>query len=326
MQDMFNEDVWPAHLADDDIDDLIWQEIKDSQSRGDFICYLIHRQRGRYLKEAQARLKVLETVDRTPVGYVRAVERIRALAEGGDARAYFHMGKLAVHGIGMPQDMQVGVDWYRKGADAGELRCACNLGWIYLYGFDPIPPNKEEAFRLLSMGAENGVGAAMASIGLIWLTGDGRPADPKLGVEWMEKSFASGYNNAGNHLADAYFAGRYLPHDVEMGHTWLERVAAAGDERTMAILGFYLVTGSHGKTDVARGLALLQESIDKDYVPAYLWIGNLYRNGMGVAQDWALAREWFERGVEAGNTGCEKALADMLETAQPPAGGSPMLH
>ena len=132
--------------------------------------YQIHRpQKGRHIDEAVARLEELEGGERTPIGYGRAVKRIRKLAESGNAGAMFHMGKLSVHGIGMPQDMQAAEAWYLKAIAAGEMRACCNLGWIYQYGFGIVAPNKDEAFRLLSLGAESGVGAAKASIGLMLL-------------------------------------------------------------------------------------------------------------------------------------------------------------
>jgi uncharacterized protein len=326
--DIFNEDVWPSSFDDREIDDIIWSEIKDSPSRGDFICYLIHRpQKAQHRDEVQARLKVLESEDRTPVGYARAAERIRALAETGNAKAMFHMGKLHVHGIGVQQDMLEAESWYQKAIVAGEMRACCNLGWIYLYGFGVIPANKDEAFRLLSIGSENGIYIAKASLGLMLLAGDGRPADHERGLQLLKESFEEGYTNAGNHLADAYFTGQHIPRDAEKGHGWLAKVAATGDERTMAILGHYLVTGSHGKIDVARGLALLEESITKEYVQAYLWIGNLYRHGESVPRDLEKARDWFEKGAEAGNTGCDKALADMMAELTPPtAPTSPSVH
>lgn len=326
--DIFNEDVWPATFDDGDIDDIIWEEIKDSASRGDFICYQIHRpQKGKHREEARAKLDTLEGGDRTPVGYARAVERIRKLAEKGDPKAMFHMGKLHVHGIGVPQDMVAALAWYQKAGEMGEMRANCNLGWIYLYGFGTIPANKQEAFRLLTLGAESGVSPAKASLGLMYLTGDGIPADRERGVQLLRESFEAGYTNAGNQLADAYLAGKYLPRDIEAGHEWLFKVAATGDEKTMAMLGYYLVAGTHGKVDTGRGILLLEQATEKEFVPAYLWIGNLYRHGQGVARDLDKAREWFEKGAEVGNTGCDKALAEMMEEATPPnAPTSSSLH
>ena len=324
---MFNEEVWPSTFDDSDIDDIIWEEINDSSSRGDFICYQIHRpQKAKHIDEAVARLELLEGGDRLPVGYGRAVERIRVLAEGGEARALFHMGKLSVLGIGVPQDMRVAEAWYLKAIAAGEMRACCNLGWLYQYGFGVIAPDKDEAFRLLSMGAESGVGAARASIGLMLLTGDGRPAEPERGVRMLEDAFAEGYINAANHLADAFLSGQHIPRDVDRGHEWLSRVAATGDERAMSILGYFLVAGSHGKTDVPQGLVLLGRAVEKNYVQAYLWLGNLYRHGYGVEPDLAQAKSWYERGAEAGNTECERALAELSPEVTAPDSSSKILH
>lgn len=327
--DVFNEEAWPAGYDDREIDDIIWSEIMGSSSRGDFVCYIINRlAQARHREEAQARIDAMEEGGRSePRGYARAAERIRALAESGHAGAMFHMGKLYVHGIGVAQDMREAQKWYHRAIDAGEMRAHCNMGWIYLYGFGAIPADKKKAFELLSAGSASGIPAARASIGLMRITGDGIEADVQLGLRLLEESFDEGYLNAGNHLADMYFAGKFVPQDVEKAHDWLSRVAQKGDERTMAILGHYLVTGSHGKTDVARGVELLEQAIENKYVPAFLWIGNLYKEGKGVEQDLAKAREWFEKGAVAGNTGCTLALTMLLAQGRPatgPGGSSPL--
>lgn len=307
--DMFSNEVWPSYFDDHIIDEIIWSEIKDSPSRGDFVSYLIHKpQKSRYRESAQQRLEEMENIQSEPIGYPRAVARILAMAEAGDPTAIFHMGKLHVHGIGATQSLIEAEKWYQRGIEAGDIRSHCNLGWIYLYGFDVIPPNKAEAFRLLSIGAEKGVIPAKASVALMLLTGDHCSADPERAVQLLEEAFEEGYNNAGNHLADAYYLGQYLPKDMKKSLEWLSKVADRGDERTMAILGNHLITGAYGIKDPSRGVALFQQAIEKNYVPAYLWIGNLYRHGQGLPCDLDMAKAWFENGLAAGNTGCQQAL------------------
>lgn len=322
--DMFNEEAWPASYDDREIDDIIWSEIADSTSKGDFVCYLINRlAQARHRNEAEARIAAMSETDRSlPVGYARAAERILALAESGHAGAMFHIGKLYVHGIGVAQDMRKAEKWYQRAIDAGEMRAHCNMGWIYLYGFGVIPADKKRAYELLSIGAASGIPAAKASIGLMRITGDGIEPDLALGLKLLEESFDEGYLNAGNHLSDMYFAGKYVEKDIEKAHDWLLRVAEKGDERTMAILGHYLATGSHGKTDAAKGIELLEKAIDMNYVPAYLWLGNLYKEGKGLGKDLAKAREWFEKGAAAGNTGCTLALTMLLVQGRPATGSS----
>jgi len=313
MTELFRESGWPARYDDREIDDIIWSEIEFSPSRGDFICYLIHRlSKARHREEAQSRLdSILEEGDMAPVGYPRVIERIRALAESGDSSAMFHMGKINAMGIGKAQDLSAARYWYEQAIALGEIRSYCNLGWLY-YSAYGVPGDKKKAFELLSAGSDGGIPSARATIGLMLVTGDGCPADPGRGLKLMEEAFEEGYNNAGNHLSDLYFAGMFVPKDIDLAHEWLFRVVARGDERTMGILGHYLVTGNHGRQDVGRGISLLQESIEKGYVPAYLWIGNLYKDGLGVGRDLQKAKVWFEQGAAAGNSGCTLALTTML--------------
>lgn len=312
------------HYDDCGIDEIVWSEIKSSTSKADFICYLLHSlQKARHKGDAWSRIKIMsgEAVG-IPTGYRRVAQHIRGLALEGDETAMFHMGKMHALGIGIDKDWQLARSWYQEAIEADETRAYCDLGWLYLHGCSGIAKNKGEAFRLLIVGAQRGVPAAHASIGMMLLTGDGIPINTRLGLHMLHVAFDAGYNNAGNFLADVYFAGTHLKRDINLAHDWLVRVAARGDARTMAILGHYLITGSHGKQDVAQGLALLQDSINKEYIFAYLWMGTLYKDGKGVERDIGKAMEYFKRGATAGDKRCGQALMDLMpktESARPSA-------
>jgi hypothetical protein len=221
------------------------------------------------------------------------------------------MGKCYALGIGVEKDRHIAIQWYQEAIDAGEIRSHCDVGWLYLHGCSDITPNKVEAFRLLSIGAMNGIPAARACIGKMLVTGDGVPTNTRLGLSILHASFDSGYNNAGTILADLYFAGTHLDRDIDLAHDWLAKVAARGDARTMAMLGHYLVTGSHGKQDIEQGLALLNESMEKEYLFSYLWVGTLYRNGKSMEPDIGKAIECFKRGATAGDKRCGQALLEL---------------
>jgi len=324
LSQILRESGWPSNYDDLEIDDIIWSEIESSPSSSDFVCYLVHRlSKARHRDAALARsASADESESAAPVGYPRAVERIRLLAESGNAAAMFHMGKISALGIATAQDLAAARFWYEKAIDHGEMRAHCNMGWLYQSGYG-VPEDKEKAFHLLSIGADSGVPTARASVGMMLVTGEGCTSNPSLGLRMMQDAFDAGYNNAGNHLSDLFFAGKYVPQDIGLAHDWLFKVVARSDERTMAILGHYLITGSHGKIDVAQGLALLDESIEKCYFPGCLWLGNLYKNGQGVERNLQKAKALFEKGAAAGDAGCEFALASLLhETDHAPAPGS----
>lgn len=304
---------------DGKIDDIVWSEIGSGDSKADFLCYLLHSmQKAKHEGEAWSRIKAMNgEAAGIPVGYIRAIERIRELAMKGSNAAMFHMGKFHALGIGVRRDRQLARWWYQEAIGAGEMRAHCDLGWLYLHGCIDIPQDKVEAFRLLSIAAQKGIPAARASIGRMLLTGDGVSINTGLGLNMMYAAFDSGYNNAGNILADVYFAGTHLDRNVDLAHEWLARVAARGDARTIAMLGHYLVTGSHGKQDVVRGLALLHESIEKEYIFSYLWLGTLYSEGNGVERDIGKAMECFRKGAAAGNERCGRALLKLMQEARP---------
>jgi len=303
----------PFDQRDEEIDNIFWEEVAGSEAPSDYSVYISHyRHRAPHFEKAMHRVsECVNNPDPGPLAFVRAITRIRRLAEAGDAAAMFHMGKVYANGFGVAQDLEQAEKWYQMGVDAGELRSICNLGWLYETGFGIRPPDKEKAFALLSRAAPDSA-HALASVGLMLIAGKGCQPDPARGLASLEAAFINGCTEAGNHLADAYFAAR----NAEEGLAWLERVAERGNARTMAILGHHLVTGFHGKTDAEKGIKLLESAAAKAYLPAYRWLGSLYQRGNGVAKDDERARGWYQQGADLGDIECLSLLM-----AMPPQGG-----
>lgn len=312
-----HERWWPDAFDDSEIEALIWPEIAISTSRGDFACYLVHRLlKARHLEEARMRYDHMVDADPEPLHYFQAINKVRALAETGHAGAMFHMGKVHALGIAIEQDFAAAADWYRRAVDKGDMRAHCNLGWMYQSGMG-VNEDKAEAFRLLSIGAAHGVLSAKAAVGMMLLKGEGCAADPQQALSVLEEAFEAGYGNAANCISDAYFAGECLPHDPELGHAWLGKVAERGDARSMAILGHYLITGSHGKTDITHGIALMYDAINHGYAPAYAWLGALYEKGQGLERDLGRAQTWYERGIAVGDEASAFALRRLQQQMMP---------
>lgn len=321
------EKVWPDRFDETHIDEMIWEQIRESASAGDFASYLVHRpQPARHMKEAKSRYDSIDKhLDTAPVCYLHAVERIESLARSGDAGAMFHMGKIYSIGIAVAQNFLAAERWYLRAIALDEVRAHCNLGWLYQSGLG-LPEDKVRAFELLSFGADEGVPVAMATVGVMLLSGEGCSADPERGVKVLIEAFDDGYNNAANCLADAFFAGDHVPKDEDLAFDWLVRAAERGDARTMAILGHYLVTGSHGKTDVPRGVAYLYDAMNRGFTSACLWLGALYEQGQGVERNPTMARMLFERGRMLGDEECAFALERLNSGSVPPPADFPQMN
>ena len=65
-----------------------------------------------------------ETVEPTP----KFSQELKGKAEDGDADAQYQIGDCYFFGLGVKRDMVEGVSWYRKAAEAGQMKAQFNLG------------------------------------------------------------------------------------------------------------------------------------------------------------------------------------------------------
>jgi len=62
--------------------------------------------------------------------------------------------------------------------------------------------------------------------------------------------------------------------------------------------------------EARAGLALLAAAGEAGYVPAQVELGRIYRDGEGVAQDFAEAMRWYEQAANSGDVGAQLFVAD----------------
>lgn len=122
-----------------------------------------------------------------------------------------------------------------------------------------------DAFELLSKDAEAGDAEAGTRIGVLFYEGLGRPSDMRLAEEWFRKSADKGSAAAKYRLGLLYSDGRKgAPWDLTVAHG-------------------YLRAASESNADAALKLA------------------HFYWNGVGVAEDRAVARGLYQRAARLGS-------------------------
>ena len=106
------------------------------------------------------------------------------------------------------------------------------------------------------------------------------------------------------------------------------------DETKSTAVAVFRTGAAHGHAPSMRNLGLLYESgqgVAQDYAKAREWyekaaakgdaiamsnLGGLYGNGRGVAQDYAKAREWYEKAADKGNAIAMSNLGLLYESGQ----------
>jgi TPR repeat protein len=100
--------------------------------------------------------------------FAAATRLLRPLADAGDAKAEFHLGRMYALGQGVGQDPGQAVAWYRKAAKHGDAEAEFVLGVMFL---DRTGAPREEALVWLRKAADKGVFNAQFRLGMMYAKG-----------------------------------------------------------------------------------------------------------------------------------------------------------
>lgn len=113
--------------------------------------------------------------------------------------------------------------------------------------------------------------------------------------------------NAQSYVAHLYATGKGVEQDFSQARYWYQRVAShnSADAKIVAhanlLLGIMYTTGKGGAQNHLRAMECFQVAAKQGYFDAYISIGNLYANGLGVAKDLQQALYWWERAEAEGH-------------------------
>jgi hypothetical protein len=99
-------------------------------------------------------------------------------------------------------DVRDAIKWFRKAADAGDVKAQTNLGILYMFGWsllkegEEIANSNKLALKYFTMAADRGDPAAHHRIGYLYdpkITGANGFSDMDKAIEWFRKAAALGY-------------------------------------------------------------------------------------------------------------------------------------
>ena len=222
-----------------------------------------------------------------------------ALTQGEfDPIIYHRLGYLYKNGFGVDKDIDIAIDFYKKGLAYDNLGCVYNLGIYYVekedyenarlmfekgveidialayyglgylyflgYGFDE--PNRDKAIELFEKGVETNDPETIYNIGKFYLIAPNTTEeDHAKGLEISKKAVELGYAEAAFYVADAYETGKGCEVD------------------TKAAFEYYL-----------KGAEMYA------YTDYYDNVGYCYEEGVGVEQDYVKAAEYYELATHNG--------------------------
>ena len=170
-----------------------------------------------------------------------------------------------------------------------------------------------EGLRHIQHAAEAGSSEGAHRLALVYAQGlAGTPRDEKRAVELFEKAAAAGHVRAQINLGILYMRGQGVPADLIQARAWLEKAAAGGDPQALYTLGRALSeSAGQAVADPVRAADLYRRAAEKGNALAGLRYGLALSEGSGVKRDPVAAQRWLMQAQESGIPEAALALGDM---------------
>jgi len=134
-------------------------------------------------------------------------------AAQGNHEAYYNLGALHEHGIGVPRDLEKAAEFFKKAAEQkGAPYMQFWLANIYVNG-KGVPRDLTKAAEWFAKAAEQGNEVAQYRLGIMYATGRGVPQDYAKAAELLKKIAEQSYAITPN--AQAALGLIYLQEDIQ---------------------------------------------------------------------------------------------------------------
>ena len=178
-------------------------------------------------------------------GMVQQFNKKSELAEQGNIRAMYDVGKLYERGRGVNKDMAQAAEWFQKASDANYAPAQARLGILYFEGRG-VTQNYKKAVSLLVAAAKKNIPSAQFQLANMYELGAGVNQNLLKSIAWYKKADQYGYylakakitrlqqllSTAGTNSKSLTAAGANttsipLIQTILRGH-WLKRKSAVG--------------------------------------------------------------------------------------------------
>ncbi|KAI7907933.1 uncharacterized protein BX663DRAFT_528545 [Cokeromyces recurvatus] len=179
-----------------------------------------------------AQMNLAAILIRTQPNLINSAIQLYELAgKSGLDKAYTELGRMYRLGYGVHQDHKKAIDYFKKGAQAGNPQCNFMLGVYYSSGLadeDNRQPDQAKAFKYFQKAAVKGMAEAQYNVGLRFLKGHGVEVNYFNAAEFFRMAAMQGFQLAQINLAGMYTEGRGVKVDLNEARHWLEKSATAG--------------------------------------------------------------------------------------------------
>ncbi len=208
-------------------------------------------------------------------------------------------------------DYPKALEFYRLSHSRGSAIAAHNIGMMYIAG-QGVPADEDRATRYIRKAANRGLTEAMVTMATRAKNGQGMRASNRLAVFWYEKAHDAGDALAANDLGLMYKNGYGVREDdtraIELFATALHR--DPNNSVAAYNIGNAYETGEGVPVDIGWARAHYVLAFNAGDADAAAELGRLHAEGVGTIVDPSAAVEWYSRGTAGGSLSATVSLAD----------------
>lgn len=213
--------------------------------------------------------------------YMEAMEK--ALEQVDDDPGFaFWIGCLYNDGKGVNQNFQMAKKWFEATERMiGDARAQYCLGKYYQIG-RTVEKDQEKAFELFYISAHQG---------------------------WADAAQA---------LAECYNNGLGVEKNEELALAWYKKAIELGQKKSYFPIAIILHCGGEKVRNYQEAAKYYKLAIENSSFKAasYCNLATLYKEGLGVEQDWDMAIQYYQMGAEEGSSIAMMNLAQQYESGQ----------
>jgi TPR repeat protein len=232
-------------------------------------------------------------------------------AQAGDAKAQSRLGSCYKHGMGVPEDINKALMWWRKAAEQGEAVAQYELGVCYDDEIG-VEQDYEEAVKWYRLAAEQGDVDAQDRLGYCYDEGNGVAQDYEEAVFWYRLAADQDSAYAMGKLGYCYDYGNGVPKDMDEAIYWYKKAAEGGDQDAQNNLAYSYAHGEGVDKDIGLAIHWYSLAAEQGSEEAQYSLGSAYESGEGVEKDMDLAFHWYSEAAAQGHEAAQTALNELL--------------
>ncbi len=230
----------------------------------------------------------------------RGLEWFERGAEAGNEFAALNLGRIYAEGVHAPKDMFKSFRYYMRAAELGNAEAMGLIGYMHGTGTG-VGVNYNNAFLWTKKGAEAGDMLAIFNLANSYQNGLGTPRNPYLAAQWYQKASDAGNAEAAFRLSMMYSERGELGDNPAQEVQYLRIAAERGHLNALGRLGMHYLNGSCIiEQDIPKGLDLLHQAAEQGDAGSMVTLGYAYWKGETAAKDLETALYWYERAADAG--------------------------